>query len=210
MGDPRKLRKKYMPPKHPWDADRIAKENQLVTDFGLKNKKEIWRADAAIRKFRYLARSLVGIPIDQRKGEEERLMGKLQKLGLLKEGSTLDDALSLKVEDLLARRLQTLVWKRGMANTLSQARQLVAHGHISVKKRRVSSPGMIIGMEEEGTIDWYGEPPKITVKKVEEKPAEKVEKKVEEKPIEKKAPKKARKKKVEVVKEAKKKEGEAK
>lgn len=190
MGDPRKLRKKYTLPKHPWEAERIGIENKLIQDFGLKNKREIWRANATIKKFRYLARGLVGIPINQRKGEEEKLLGKLQKLGLLKGGSTLDDALGLKVEDLLARRLQTLVWKKGMANTLPQSRQLITHGHVSVSGRRVNSPGMIIGTEDEAIVDWYGEPLKI-IRKVElvEPAEEKAKEKVEEK-----KPKKAAKK----------------
>ncbi len=190
MGDPRKLRKKYTPPKHPWDSERLAEEKKLVDSFGLKNKKEIWRTDSTIRKFRYLARGLVGIPINQRKGEEEKLLGKLQKLGLLKEGSTLDDALSLKTEDLLARRLQTLVWRKGLAATLTQARQFITHGHIAVNKRRVDAPGVIIGNEEESVIDWYGEPMKIA-KKIEEAPAapEKKEEKEAEKPKKEKKPK---------------------
>jgi len=206
MGDPRKLRKKYTPPKHPWEADRIGEEKALVNSFGLRNKKEIWRAAATVRKFRYRARALVGIPVDKRKGEEDRLLGKLQKMGLLKEGATLDDALSLKTEDLLSRRLQTLVWRRGLAGTLAQARQLITHGHISVSKRRVNSPGMTISLDEENTIDWYGEPVKIVRKagvpepqKEEPKPEKKEEKpKKEKKPRKKPVKKKAEK---EVVKE---------
>lgn len=199
MGDPRKLRKKYTPPKRPWDADRIGEEKALVNSFGLRNKKEVWRAAAAVRKFRYRARGLVGIPVDKRRGEEERLLGKLQKMGLLKEGSTLDDALSLKTEDLLSRRLQTLVWRKGLAGTLSQARQLITHGHISVNKRKVSSPGMIISLDEENTIDWYGEPVKI-IRKAGVPEPQKEEPKAEEKkkePKKKKPRKRAVKKKVE-------------
>jgi small subunit ribosomal protein S4 len=182
MGDPRKLRKKYTPPKHPWEAERLAEERKLMDSFGLKNKKEVWRANFMIGRFRYLARRLVGIPPNQRKGEEEKLLGKLQKLGLLKEGGTLDDALSLKTEDLLARRLQTLVWKKGMASTLSQARQLITHGHIAINKRRVDTPGTIVSVDKEQAIDWYGEPVKIAVKKAEEKPPEVEKEKPKEEP----------------------------
>lgn len=219
MGDPRKLRKKYTPPKHPWEAERIGRENEIKKSFGLRNKQEIWRAESLIKKFRYSARSLVGIPIEQRRGEEEQLLSKLQKLGLLKEGSTLDDALSLKTEDLLARRLQTLVWRKGIANTLAQARQLITHGHIAVNKRKMSSPGATIGITEEGAIDWYGTPLAI-VKKVEpvvetkKEPAAEAPK-AEEKPVEKPAeapvkekkvrkPRKKKEEKKEEVKEAKK------
>ena len=204
MGDPRKLRKKYTPPKHPWESERLAAEKKLIDSFGLKNKKEIWRADSTIRKLRYLARGLVGIPINQRKGEEEKLLSKLQKLGLLKESSTLDDALSLKTEDLLARRLQTLVWRKGLATTLTQARQFITHGHISVNKRRVDAPGVMIGNEEETGIDWYGRPMAIAKKPEVAPVAEKKEEpKKEEKPAEKKpkakrAPRKPKKKVAEV------------
>jgi len=183
MGDPRKLRKKYTTPKHPWQAERIQREKQLKSSFGLRNKKEIWRAENTIRKFRYLARGLVGMPVNQRKGEEERLIGKLFKLGLLGEGKILDDALSMKTEDLLARRLQTLVWKKGLAYTLTQARQLIVHGHISLDKRKVTSPGMIIEREKEALIDWYGTP--LVVAKKEE-PAAVPEEKKEKKPRKKK------------------------
>jgi small subunit ribosomal protein S4 len=196
MGDPKKLRKKYDTPKHPWQKARIDYEKGLVRDFGLRNKQEIWRADTMIRKFRRIARGLVGVPIDQRKGEEEKLIGKLQKMGLLKEGSTLDDALSLKTEDLLARRLQTLVWRKAISSTLTQARQLITHGHIGVNGRKVSSPGMLIDIENEGKLDWYGKPISIIRKvepaQVEETPEKKVEKKPEKK-AEKKPKKKAKK-----------------
>ena len=202
MGDPKKLRKKYTPPKHPWESERLAEEKKITTSFGLKNKKELWRADSTIRKFRYLARGLVGIPINQRKGEEEKLLSKLQKLGLLKESATLDDALSLKTEDLLARRLQTLVWRKGLATTLTQARQFITHGHISVNKRRVDAPGVMIGNEGESAIDWYGKPMEIA-KKPEVVPEKKEEPKKEEAPAEKKpkakrAPKKPKTKAAEV------------
>jgi len=204
MGDPRKLRKRYTPPKRPWDADRLKEEKGIVNSFGLRNKKEIWRAAAAVRKFRYRARGLVGITADKRKGEEDRLLGKLQRMGLLKEGSTLDDALSLKTEDLLSRRLQTLVWRNGLAGTLSQARQLITHGHVSVNGRRVNSPSMTISLDEEGTIDWYGKPVEIVRKagvpepqKEEPKKEEKAEDKKERPKTEKKPRKRAVKKKVE-------------
>jgi small subunit ribosomal protein S4 len=205
MGDPRKLRKKYTSPKHPWEGARLAEEKALVSSFGLRNKKELWRAATEIKRFRYLARKLVGIPIEQRKGEEERLLSKLQKMGLLKEGATLDDALSLKTEDMLARRLQTLTWRTGLATTLSQARQLITHGHITINKRRITSPGAIINAEQEKTIDWYGKP--IVVKKPDivaetpkaEAPKEQAEPKKEKKPRKKKVKEEKEKAPVEVL-----------
>ncbi|MDP7610203.1 MAG: 30S ribosomal protein S4, partial [Candidatus Woesearchaeota archaeon] len=43
MGDPKKQRKKYSKPSHPWQTERIEVEKVLMKEYGLKNKKEIWR-----------------------------------------------------------------------------------------------------------------------------------------------------------------------
>lgn len=158
MGDPRKLRKKYKPPRHPWEKKRIEEESRLVRDFGLKNKKEVWKANTEVSKYRYLARELVGKSAEERKNKEAVLLGKVRKLGLLKEGGSIDDVLSLKVEDLLERRLQTLVWRKGFARTTTQARQFITHGHIAVDGRRVTSPSMIVDVNTEGKIKWYKKP----------------------------------------------------
>lgn len=167
MGDPRRLRRKFEPPRHPWEKKRIEEEKKLMKDFGLKNKREIWKAKTEIAKYRHRARELVGIPVDERKEEEGVFLGKLVKLGLLKNDQGLDDILELKVEDLLERRLQTIVWKKGIARTPRQARQLITHGHISINGRKVTSPSMMINVELEKGIGWYGEPLKIeTVKPV--------------------------------------------
>jgi small subunit ribosomal protein S4 len=165
MGDPKKLRKKYETPRHPWQADRFKTEKKLIADFGLTTKKEIWRAEATMRKYRHIARQLVGVAPEKRKAREDVLMNKLRVMGLLKEGATLDNILSLKVESLLDRRLQTLVWKRGLAATIKQSRQLITHGHISVNGRKVTAPGMIMTIDTENRIDWYGLPVKIELPK---------------------------------------------
>jgi len=44
MGKPKFSRKKYETPSHPWQEDRIKAENELVKKYGLKNKKEVWKA----------------------------------------------------------------------------------------------------------------------------------------------------------------------
>ncbi len=158
MGDPRRLRKKYDTPNHPWEKKRIEEEKKLVIEYGLKNKRELWRAQTLLRKYRHLARSLVGLPQEERADKEKVILGKMIDLGLIKEGGSLDDILSLKVEDILERRLQTLVWKKGMALTPKQARQFIVHGHIQVNGRRTTAPGMIVDKKTEPTIDWVKEP----------------------------------------------------
>lgn len=159
MGHPRRLKKKWMGPKKRWDKERIIEEKKLMEDYGLKNKKELWKAKTKIRKYRHLARSLVGLPEDERKFMEEQLLNKMRRMGLLSEDNlSLDAVLGLRVEDLLERRLQTIVYKKGLARTIKQARQFVVHGHIRVGDKRVRSPGHIVTVEEEPLIDWYKEP----------------------------------------------------
>lgn len=187
MGDPRKLRKKYEPPSHPWQKIRIEEEKVLMKKYGLKNKKEIWRAKGLIRKYIHLAREMVGISAEERKEDEEKLLNKLMRLGLMKEDQGLDDVLSLKVEDLLERRLQTQVYEHGKAETAKHARQLITHGHISLDGRKVTAPGMTIDLEMEKQIGWYGKPlkikprPKVEVE-VPKAPKPEVVEAVEEKP----------------------------
>ncbi len=177
MGDPKKLRKKYKTPKHPWEKKRIEQENKLVDDFGLKNKKEVWIAKTEISKYRYLARELVGLSAEDRKAKEGVLLNKLRKLGLMNEGGTVDDVLSMRVENLLDRRLQTQVWKKGLATTPVQARQFITHGHIEVAGKKVTSPGMTVNMDMENRIGWHGTPliaPPRTVTEVEVGPGTEV------------------------------------
>lgn len=167
MGDPRKLKKKYEAPSQPWEKTRIEEENKLQIEFGLKNKREIWRAKTQLKKYRQQARELVGLTQEERKEKETILLNKLQRLGVLKPETVLDDILSLQVEDLLSRRLQTIVWKKGMGGTAAQARQFIIHGHISLEGRKVNSPGMIIELEKEKEVNWYGKPIEIQLPKTE-------------------------------------------
>jgi small subunit ribosomal protein S4 len=170
MGDPRKLKKKYETPKHPWEGARITEESRLVREYGLGSKREVWVAEEVVRKYRRLTRQLVGLSAEARQAKEGAFLGKLRLLGILKEGATLDDALSVKTEDYLGRRLQTLVWKKGLASTVVQARQLINHGHIALGGRKTTAPGMILDTEKEKLIGWYGEPVQLTFKKAAPEP----------------------------------------
>jgi small subunit ribosomal protein S4 len=163
MGDPRRLRKKYEKPFKRWDKQRIIEERKLMEAYGLKNKKELWKLQTILRKYRHMARKLVGMPEEERKEKEETLLNKLIKMGLLKPGATLDDVLGLKVEDILDRRLQTQVYKKGLARTIKQARQFIVHGHIKVGDKRIRSPGYLVTIDEENLIDWYKEQIQIFV-----------------------------------------------
>jgi small subunit ribosomal protein S4 len=157
MGRPKFSRKKYETPSHPWQADRIKQENELVKKYGLKNKREIWKAQTRLRKYRGQARELlakVQTGDVQSKKESNQLLMHLSRMSILPINSTLDDVLALDTECILGRRLQTLTYLKGFSSTPNQARQLVAHGHILVGGRKVTVPGYMITKEEESEIGY--------------------------------------------------------
>ncbi|MEM1933565.1 MAG: 30S ribosomal protein S4 [Desulfurococcaceae archaeon] len=169
MGDPRKPRKKWEGPLHPWRREVLQEEMNLLGMYGLRNKRELWIARTMIRKFRHRARALLSLPPETRAEAEKALLNKLIKYGLLKPNSTLDDVLDLRVEDLLERRLQTIVYRKGLARTIHQARQLIVHGHIVVKGRRIRSPGYIVPVEEEQYVDYSPTSPFAKLREAEAK-----------------------------------------
>jgi len=146
----KKQRKKYKKPLKPWDKERIEKETELIKTYGLQNKKEIWKTETLLRNFRRMARSLVA-----RKDEEKEkiLVEKLVRIGMLEKGTTLDNVLSLTVEKLLERRLQTIVFRKGLANTPKHSRQLITHGHIKINGKKIVYPSYLVAREEEDKIE---------------------------------------------------------
>lgn len=190
MGDPRKQRRKYSRPKHPWRAERITEENELQKKHGLKNKREIWRAKSEVGQFRQQARILLASPGEESNKEAKEILTKLNRLGVM-DSQNLEDVLALTVEDLLDRRLQTIVYKKGLAKTPKEARQLIVHKHLLVGKNVVDVPRYLVPVDEEDKIRV-----KIELKEAEPKPkpAEKKEEAAEpteegEKPKEEKPPK---------------------
>jgi len=107
-----------------------------------------------LSKFRGIARSLFGMPSSKRKILEAQLLNKLKRMGILSENAVLDDVLDLTVESILERRLQTIVFKKGLAKTIHQARQLIVHGHIAIGGRKVFSPGYLVLKDEEDKIEY--------------------------------------------------------
>mgnify|MGYP000424446651 CR=1 FL=1 len=160
MGDPKFPRKKYETPSHPWEAERIGREKEILHKYGLKNKREIWKAETFLRRIREQARRLLAMAgEEQAEKEKEKLLKRLAKLGILPENASLDDVLALTIEDILARRLQTLVYLHGLAKTPKQARQFIVHGHIAVDGRKVRVPSYLVEKEEEDKISYsYSSP----------------------------------------------------
>ncbi len=159
MGDPKKQRKSYETPRHPWRRDQLEVELRLMGEYGLRNKRELWRYKTMLSEVRGIARSMLGATETERGSLEREYLAKLGRIGVLSESASIDDILDLEIRDLLERRLQTMVFRRGMAKTLQQARQLVSHGHIAVAGRVVSVPGYIVNREEEAKLKYFEHSP---------------------------------------------------
>ncbi|MCD6589652.1 30S ribosomal protein S4 [Candidatus Woesearchaeota archaeon] len=154
MGDPKRLRRKYETPIHPWQKTRIELEKQLQKEYGLKNKKEIWKAESRLKKFKDILKRLIPLNDEQANKEREQTMQKIRSLGLIGENATIDDVLGLEVRSILDRRLQTIVYKKGLARSIKQARQFITHGHIMVNGKVITSPGYLVKIDEEQFIEF--------------------------------------------------------
>ncbi|MHA1964639.1 MAG: 30S ribosomal protein S4 [Candidatus Thorarchaeota archaeon] len=154
MGDPRKQKKKYVAPKKPFDSDRFEQELQMIGVYGLRNKKELWVHRTELSNYRRQARNLLALPLSEREQQERELVNKLTRLGILTTEPTLDHVLDLTMENLLERRLQTLVFRKGLASSMHHARQLVTHGHIALDAARVNTPKRLITVGEEDRLQY--------------------------------------------------------
>ena len=152
MGDPKNPRRAWKKPKRPLNYDLKMEELKTLGTFGLKTKRELWKAHTELSRLRHQARSLLALRQEVRDKEEPILMQSLSKVGLVEESSTLDDVLNLQVTDLLSRRLQTIVMKKFAFKTPYQARQAVVHGHVMIGDRKVSVPSYVVGMHEEKDV----------------------------------------------------------
>jgi small subunit ribosomal protein S4 len=112
-----------------------------------------------LSKLRGIARSLIGKTPEERGKMEEELLTSLKKLGVLNETAVLDDVLDLTIEDILERRLQTIVFRKGLTKTIHQARQLATHGHITIGKQRVTVPSYLVTRDEENQVTYSSQSP---------------------------------------------------
>ena len=149
MGDPRKHRRKFIKPSHPWQKQRLEEEASYIKSYGLKNKKEVWKAKATLKHYAELAKKLVRQSDQESIKESEQLVSNLYKRGLLSESGTINDILSLSEKDIFERRLQTIVVQKGFARSLKQARQFITHGHITVNNKSMRVPSYMVRIDEE-------------------------------------------------------------
>lgn len=152
MGDPKKPRKTYQTPSTPWSKSRIEEEAILRKNYGFKTKTEIWKVSSKLRRFARKAKELIAAEGKQAELETQHLLGKLASLGLIDSNSQLDKVLDLGAETLFDRRLQTQIFKKGMARTVKQARQLITHRHILVGEKVIASPSHLVTKKEEALI----------------------------------------------------------
>lgn len=160
MGYPGKNTKQYSSPKRRFEKSRIASERVLAITYGLRNKREIWRATNVLRKHRGGAREVLAMissvgETPRTVARRDELINTLQRYGMIGANAAMDDILSLKVEDILERRLQTIVHRKGLARSPKQARQLITHGHIAINGQRVSVPSYMVSVSEEASIAYY-------------------------------------------------------
>lgn len=159
MGDPKRIRKKYSKPRHPWEKERIDEEKKLARTYGFANKKEIWKVQSKLKNFKDLAKSLAARSGKQAERETQQLLQKLRNYALLKEDQNLNDILGITADTVSERRLQTLVYKKNLARSVKQARQLIVHRHIRVNNQKITAPSYLVSVSEEPTITFATDSP---------------------------------------------------
>ena len=158
----KRKQKTYSKPKRPFDKTRIDEEAQIKKEFGLKNKREIWKAEAKVNLMRKRAKDLI-LSGPQ---EQQVFFDKLKKIGI--KADSISDVLSLDKKDYLNRRLQTVLVTKKMATTSKSARQLITHKKVMINGRVLDSPSYIVPVELENKISLK----KSKIKKKETKPKE--------------------------------------
>ncbi|KAJ7068636.1 hypothetical protein C8F01DRAFT_1118817 [Mycena amicta] len=154
---PRNHSKTYKVPRRPFESARLDSELKLAGEYGLRNKREIWRIALILSKIRRAARELLKLDDKDPKRlfEGNALIRRLVRIGVLDEGRMrLDYVLALKVEDFLERRLQTQVFKSGLAKSIHHARVLIRQRHIRVGRQIVNVPSFVVRLDAQKHIDF--------------------------------------------------------
>ena len=148
----------------------------------------MFKVDSLLKKYKDIAKKLIASTTEQSKKEEAQVLDKMQRLGLLPSESKLDDILGLELKDALERRLQSIVFRKGLARSMKQARQFITHRHITIKDKEITAPSYLVSLEEENHLGFKGKsaladeehPERVMITKEVEKPEENGEKADEE------------------------------
>ncbi len=155
-------KKMYKRPTKAFEKKRIEEENDLIKKYGLKNKREIWKTLARLNYFRRRAMALAKSSLE----EQEVFLNKLREIGL--KVDSISDVLNLKVEDILDRRLSTMLSNKKLANSVKHARQLVTHKKILIKGHVMNSPSYLVRVDEEDVLSIKKKKPKEIKQEVKE------------------------------------------
>lgn len=144
-------------PRRPFEKERMDAEMKLLGEYGLRNKHEIWRVQYLMSKTR--ARARVLLTLDEKNPtrlfEGAALLRRLKRMGVLDDDKQeLDHVLGLKINDYLERRLQTQVFKLGLAKSIHHSRVLIRQRHIRVGKQMVNVPSFMVRNENQGHTDF--------------------------------------------------------
>ncbi len=155
MGDPKKARKKYKTPAHPWKKAQIDEERELISKYGFKNKKEIWKMTTILQNIKRQMKSTIAKDNEQSRKEQKQLLRRLYELGMTTSATaTEDEILGLGIENIIERRLQTILVRKGLAGSMRQSRQFITHHHVVVGDRKVTAPSYLVGRAEEKNVKF--------------------------------------------------------
>jgi small subunit ribosomal protein S4 len=154
LGDPKKKHKLYTTPKRPYDTANLEEELRLIGVYGLRNKKELWRHRTELSTIRRRAREMLSMGEEERQHIQAEVIGRLHELGLVSDRADIDDVLTLNIQDLMERRLQTVVFRKRMAKSLYQSRQLITHGHIAIEGQKVKAPSYMVTIDDEENLKY--------------------------------------------------------
>ncbi|XP_053666393.1 40S ribosomal protein S9 [Anopheles nili] len=149
--------KTYVTPRRPFEKPRLDAELKIIGQYGLRNKREVWRVKYTLAKIRKAARELLTLEEkdEKRLFQGNALLRRLVRIGVLDESRMkLDYVLGLRIEDFLERRLQTQVFKLGLAKSYHHARVLIRQRHIRVRKQVVNIPSFIVRLDSQKHIDF--------------------------------------------------------